>query len=445
MPRIIPEPTATGSGGGATLASSQTTFVYRPGGITSENVYANWNLLISDHLDVAGPKIIQIDDSIISPAIPTSGAFNLDDTTIVGDPTNRDFPPVFQLGDGTTFSQLEGFKYIDLRGDSTTPSFSPGVTTQVKFTDSIISVLAGRSEIFAPSTTFNLVLNRTSLIGSDTILDTTSGTTTIWLKNQSTIAIDVIESSVGSTVDIKCVDSNVTYNTQAGIAGTTSLVNLSDAGKIFYDNTTSGLLSEDVKAALDELAGGGTVVGPGPTVTDKGIVTWDGVGGLTLQDSGVRHYGKSATDPVAPAPADGDEYYNTSLGMKMSYDSSRAKWLSVESTTFQFGRFGNTNAGQFYRGADGTVFSATIGYTTSHDGVITEISYTRSDSDAATFEITADGVLIIGATLLSAVTSDSDATIDGTFSSTDILGVRNQAAGNRTTSVQGFFKVRWTI
>jgi len=66
--------------------------------------------------------------------------------------------------------------------------------------------------------------------------------------------MNLITSGAATIVDVNCVDSNVTYNSQVGVLGSTSLTNLEDASKIFYDNTISGLTAENVKDAIDEIA-----------------------------------------------------------------------------------------------------------------------------------------------------------------------------------------------
>jgi hypothetical protein len=158
--------------------------------------------------------------------------------------------------------------------------------------------------------------------------------------------------------------------------------------------------------------------------------------------NGTRHYPDSAADPaVGPAAADGDRYYNTTLDMEMRYDGTRAKWLSVESTTFTFGRNGNLAAGSYYRGTDGLAFSSTDGYPAYFDGTIVAFGYTRGDTDAATFQVTEGGTT--RSSIPSAAATAVTTTLNDDFSSGGILGVRNAAGGNTTTDVLGWVRVRW--
>lgn len=222
-------------------------------------------------------------------------------------------------------------------------------------------------------------------------------------------------------------------------------------------------------------AGGGDVLGPGAS-TDEALVRWDGLTGTLVQDSnvllsnagnmtfiggatlsvdivgsaspgagvvlaGVRHYASAVADPVLPAPANGDTYYNLGLNLQMQYDGVRAKWLSVETATFLFGRDGNTPAAVYYHTVDGRVMSSTLGYRAIRNGTVVALGYTRTDADAATFEVDSNGVSI--ATLASAATGGQSTALDGNFALGDILSVQNALGSNITSDVIGYFIVRW--
>ncbi len=209
---------------------------------------------------------------------------------------------------------------------------------------------------------------------------------------------------------------------------------------VYVDSADSHTKQIDDTGTVIDLTGGAAVSGPGSSV-DKGIAVWDGTGGLTLADSGMRHYGSSATDPTVPAPADGDIYYNSTLQLQMIYDSTRGKWLSVECVMFWFGRNGNTGTGAFFRGPGNRAYSATTGFPAWWDGTVVAIGYTRTDTDAATFEITAGGVTV--ASLASSSVIGGSSAIDGDFSQFDILGARNASGGNTVSNVHGWVRIRW--
>lgn len=162
-------------------------------------------------------------------------------------------------------------------------------------------------------------------------------------------------------------------------------------------------------------------------------------GGAAL--SGRTDYGVLAADPTGITPIGGDTYYNTALQMNMSYDSTRSKWLSVESETIPFGRDGNVGAEQFFRAINGRIMSGTLGFFTEYPGTVVALSYTRSDSDAATFDVVADGVSV--EILASSSTTGADTTLDGDFTAGQVLAVQNQAGGNPMSNVVAKFRVRW--
>lgn len=196
---------------------------------------------------------------------------------------------------------------------------------------------------------------------------------------------------------------------------------------------------------------------PGGTV-DNRIARWNGTEGVlqnslvTVDDlgavdnvqgefNGTRHYNDSATDPVSPAPAEGDRYYNTVLEMEMRYDGARTKWLSVASETFQFGRDGNTGENAYYLGIDGRSYNGVEGRTAEFNGTVISIAYTRTDTDSATFEVTEDGATV--ASLASTALKGRDNTLNGDFSQDGVLGVRNATGSNNVSRVHGVVRIKW--
>ncbi len=203
-------------------------------------------------------------------------------------------------------------------------------------------------------------------------------------------------------------------------------------------------------SAWHQRPSGSGISGPSSS-TDNALVRWDGTTGSVVQDSGVtlddsdnmtvpgtintiRHYGKSATNPSSPTPADGDIYWNTALGEEMRYDGTRGKWLSTTTLTLQAGRNGYTYSGQFYRLINGMSMDATNGGVPVPKGTIVGLAMTRSDADSATLEIGLNGSVVT--TLLS---NSSGLTADWTKNADiaeGILSAKNQSGSNITTRVQ---------
>jgi hypothetical protein len=168
-------------------------------------------------------------------------------------------------------------------------------------------------------------------------------------------------------------------------------------------------------------------------VADAGKIVAIASGGRQVT-AGVQIYPPSATDPVSPAPAGGDTYYNTAIDELMVYDGTRAKWLSAATYTIQAGRDGNTNAAGFYRGVNGMLLDASTRGIPIPDGTIVSAAWSRTDADVATLDVLNNGVSVY--TLASAApgaAADDTADVDVSAS---LLSFRNQAGGNQTSNVQ---------
>jgi len=86
-------------------------FVFRPGGVPHENVFNNWQLLISAMSGVDGRKMLEFDDSLVAPAahceIP-DGKWPMKDVMWAGFGPRPGFPR-------TTVVILSGAEFTDLR------------------------------------------------------------------------------------------------------------------------------------------------------------------------------------------------------------------------------------------------------------------------------------------------------------------------------------------
>jgi len=179
--------------------------------------------------------------------------------------------------------------------------------------------------------------------------------------------------------------------------------------------------------------GGDVIITPGAGngAGDDGIV----------QVNGIKHYASSATNPVAPTPADGDRYYNTTLGMEMCYDAARAKWLSIESSAFYGSDANNLFPGGFLQ-AGNVRMSATRGWIATFDGTVVALGWTRDDSDSVDFAVTADGTTFSSVT--STAVSGKDTTLNDDFNEDDVLGLRNDGPFAPNDSIV-WFRVRWRV
>ena len=127
--------------------------------------------------------------------------------------------------------------------------------------------------------------------------------------------------------------------------------------------------------------------------------------------------------------------------MEMVYDGSRLKWLSIESAIIPFSNSATVAAGVYFNTTDSQLMSATSGFPAFENGTVVSMAYTRTNTLATSFQVTASGTTIDS--LATAATSGVDNSLDGDFSSGQVLGIRNDAAGDDTTDTLGWIKVKW--
>lgn len=90
-------------------------FVWRPGGVAGGNVYTTWASLYAAFSALAGAKTIWVDDSIVSPAIISSGGpYNVDGVTFTsrGNFNNGNGAAVVQVESGATMTAT----YLEVKG-----------------------------------------------------------------------------------------------------------------------------------------------------------------------------------------------------------------------------------------------------------------------------------------------------------------------------------------
>lgn len=176
-------------------------------------------------------------------------------------------------------------------------------------------------------------------------------------------------------------ENTVHTNVAGEIAGVAAKGTPVDDDLLLIEDSEAGNAKKRV--LLSDLPGGGggsgDVTGPASSV-DHGVVTFDGTTGKVIQDTGLRHYGASATDPTSPTPAAGDRYFNTALGMEMTYDAGRSKWLSSESWYIIFVYNGRAN--NRYMKYGNLSLAATRGICATRNVTVTELSFVRRSNNA---------------------------------------------------------------
>lgn len=107
------------------------TFVFRPGGVATGNIFTTWASLYNILKNAAGPKQLQVDSSL-APALVDVGTFDLADTTIIGASQNLVVTSQLTLPDGAILQDPAGISdqlILETQG-TTTPSllFTSGGT-----------------------------------------------------------------------------------------------------------------------------------------------------------------------------------------------------------------------------------------------------------------------------------------------------------------------------
>lgn len=157
--------------------------------------------------------------------------------------------------------------------------------------------------------------------------------------------------------------------------------------------------------------------------------------------SSPKRYPNSGTNPVSPTPAAGDTYYNTTLQMDMVYDGARSKWLSVTSDVLWGSDAGALTVGTFLQ-AGNVRMTAAFGYTAMYNGTVVGLGYTRSDSDASSWQVTSNGSTI--STIATSATVGQSNTLNDNFNQGSVLGIRNGGANSMSNTIV-WVRVRWRI
>ena len=345
----------------------------------------------------------------------------------------------FQYGYSSTSGALT-FENVLVTSDLTLQNAYVGGNT--------ITTSAGEGNVVIAGTE-QLNVTATGGLNLDTVFDADVTTFDVLMTGNNGFSIDGTASS-NVTATNTVATTNVTLTLEATNTGATSGNALVDINATSTNGTGTIELDADDTVAVNVLSGGAINIGTDAVASTTTIGNNTGASAVIInsgtelvQVDGVTYYGTSAGLPTPRAGGfqDGDKFYDTNLDMEMRYDATRAKWLSVEAMICHFGRQGNNAAATYYRAIDGQVMSSTQGWYMPHNGTIVALGYTRSDSDAATFDVVEGGTS--RATLASAATSGVSTSLDGNFSAGGILAVLNQAGGNTTTNVIAWVKVRF--
>jgi hypothetical protein len=156
---------------GSGMSSTNCCFVFRPGGVTAKDVYADWLSLYAAFSASAGTRSIQIDDSIVSPAVIPAGTYDLSGAIISGTPNiNTDSGgALLDLANGVviTAPTTLTFDGLDVRflGASTCITTAANEEVNLYLRNAATLACSGAGAFLDGSLGFGLVILTTGTVG----------------------------------------------------------------------------------------------------------------------------------------------------------------------------------------------------------------------------------------------------------------------------------------
>lgn len=270
------------------------TFVFRPGGVPLGNVYDNWSLLYADLILFAGPRIIEIDDSIAAITIP-AGTYNLDGNVELRKKNNTNSLPItVSMASGAAFIDAYLFVGINLQSNSATSVLNYSTITKslylkdgsrlsplstghmINISDDMSIYLDSGSIFSTPGSTGN-VLNMSGSGGA---------TVDIFLSENTTLNANTLSGAITESLNVTISDSSAFIgSTQTAFLGALSFIKKQNSEYVSYDDGAAlpALSVDNVQDALDGLKGligGGSgitsvfVFRPGGVAVDNAYTTW---------------------------------------------------------------------------------------------------------------------------------------------------------------------------
>jgi hypothetical protein len=206
------------------INAALTTLVYHPGGgVDSGHVFETWEILMETFSGIAGPVVIEVDDSVSSPATIPAGTWSLDQrVTFVGRGVN---PQVsLRLGNGAYLENPSGFQRLDVDVNGTdVGSVTLGAGKSCVIEDCNFQNGSSAGPLLTVDQAVILARGATTistLTAQPAVLCGTTIDVTFVLEDAVSIGIDALAGSPTSvTVNLIGVSSSCS-STQTGLAGT---------------------------------------------------------------------------------------------------------------------------------------------------------------------------------------------------------------------------------
>lgn len=235
---------------------SKTTFVYQPGGTANKNVYTTWASLYADLSANAGPKIVEIDPTFVSPAVIPSGSYNMQDVTMTVIPSaiTGGATPQVQLANGAVLNNLE--------------AIADGLYVQ-SLSSSAAIVLSGPHQFFLfrgakvdGAGGYPCIEVQSGLVNFIIAFGSNLSTGSLFIAGGATVVAGVIanggiqNNSLAGTGTMTAVAdaSGVLGATQTGFSGTYNKLRSDNAANVnFIPSSTFSPSVSDVGTALDQI------------------------------------------------------------------------------------------------------------------------------------------------------------------------------------------------
>jgi len=237
-----------------------TVFVFQDGGVASKNVYDTWAALYAVLSTVAGPKIVEIDDSVTSPCVIPAGTYDVADVTFVSKNYTFSATPILHLADLCVLDNLthiSGGLFVESQSTAPVAVFTAGVhKITIDGQASLRGILAGVPVIDVSGTAIlGMSISNNSALGLKSITTSGTGQVQLLMWNTAQVVTDAVEGNGAISVSY---DAGSNYSTtQTNFTGAFGSAFFDNAPQVGYSPSAAGnwLVSPtQVKAALDELS-----------------------------------------------------------------------------------------------------------------------------------------------------------------------------------------------
>lgn len=264
-------------------ARNQSSFVFRPGGAASGNVYTSWALLYADLNATSGVRNIIIDDSLATATMP-AGTYNLADCVLSGHSytSNPNDTAALQLADQCFWTGFPYVQMITVNSQSSSPIITyANYETILIFLDNLATLTrTGSAEFIKIDNTAGtniitgIIMKSISALGNGTagkeVISAISCLVFIYLEEQVSVQPNTLMGDAASLYLVLYAVGSPQFNlTQPNMAGSIG-VSLGDAALYHQYTDTYSIGADNVQTAIDFLvAGYGYPLSGSVTTTDN--------------------------------------------------------------------------------------------------------------------------------------------------------------------------------